>query len=300
MRYWLLIVYAWLVAAAAPCQAATAEVVFVIDMRDVIRAGQFDAAHDTVGVRGGTSPLTWSKSLLATPIAGQPGRYRAQLHMDVSGEAGQGVQYKFKVESPAQPDEGWEPARNRVFAAVTGQVMVERAFGSDPGLPPPQRTGHIERLGRPASAFVSPREVQVWLSPSYEAEPLRRFPVLYLHDGQNVFDNQAAGAEWQVDEAAQKLVLSNAVQPMIIVAVASNGQRTLDYTPWLDVVEGRREGGEMLAGARALRDVLQAKGWPMHYLEAQSADHSEAAWAARVEDMLKFLYSSAQPGKARP
>lgn len=117
--------------------------------------------------------------------------------MVVSGEAGQRVQSKFKV---------------------------ERAFENDPGLPPPQRTGQIERLGRPASAFVSPREVQVWLPPSHGAEPLRRFPVLYLHDDQSLFDKHAAGAEWQVDEAAQKLVLSDAVQPMILYANAQTGK----------------------------------------------------------------------------
>jgi predicted alpha/beta superfamily hydrolase len=57
--------------------------------------------------------------------------------------------------------------------------------------------------------------------------------MLYLHDGQNVFDAAAAGAEWQVDETAQRLVEAGAVQPMIIVAVAvaSTGVRLDDYTP---------------------------------------------------------------------
>ena len=71
----------------------------------------------------------------------------------------------------------------------------------------------------------------MWLPPGYDSEPQRRYPVLYLHDGQNLFDGIAAGAEWHVDETAQRLVLASAVRPLIIVGVSSTGTRTLDYTP---------------------------------------------------------------------
>ena len=123
------------------------------------------------------------------------------------------------------------------------QQQLTRAFGSTTAALPLQRTGRIDRIAPRPSAFVSPREVQVWLPPGYDSQPGRRYPVLYLHDGQNVFDAEAAGAEWQFDETAQRLVLAGEVAPLIIVAVASNRDRISDYTPVRDLSQGHAEGG---------------------------------------------------------
>jgi predicted alpha/beta superfamily hydrolase len=133
-----------------------------------------------------------------------------------------------------------------------GAQALARAFGSGVDIPV-QRSGEIETLPAIHSAFVSAREVQVWLPPGYREAPQRRYPVLYLHDGQNVFDARAAGAEWQVDEHAQRGVLQGALQPMIIVAVASNGDRMTDYAP---VAQPRPEGGKVGGGAEAYARYL--------------------------------------------
>jgi len=105
----------------------------------------------------------------------------------------------------------------------------------------------------------------VWLPPGYERDTDQRYPVLYLHDGQNVFDAQAAGAEWQVDEAAQKGVASGRLRPFIIVAVASNETRTRDYTPTEMTIPAERlgrpaperQGGGAAAYARFLVEELK-------------------------------------------
>jgi predicted alpha/beta superfamily hydrolase len=126
-------------------------------------------------------------------------------------------------------------------------VTLDRVFGSTPDAPPLQRTGRIDRIAARPSAHVSPREVQVWLPPGYEQDDGRRYPVLYLHDGQNVFDAAAAGAEWQVDETAQRLVLAGDVAPLIIVGVAVGDTRIQDYTP----VPGRGPGSVVAGGGAA-------------------------------------------------
>jgi predicted alpha/beta superfamily hydrolase len=82
-----------------------------------------------------------------------------------------------------------------------------------------------------ASAHVEARRVQVWLPPGYRTQPQRRWRVLYLHDGQNVFDAQAAGSEWRFDETAQRLALEGLIDPPLIVAIDSTAQRIHDYTP---------------------------------------------------------------------
>ena len=101
------------------------------------------------------------------------------------------------------------------------------------------------------------RTVRLYLPPSYGIESKRRYPVLYLHDGQNVFDGLAAGAEWQVDETAQRLVLAGEVAPMIVVAVASNADRFTDYTPVPGQVQGQRTGGGAAAYGRYLVQELK-------------------------------------------
>ncbi len=59
---------------------------------------------------------------------------------------------------------------------------------------------------------------------------------------------------------------------------------------WVDI--GGREGPEAIAGARALRDRLKARGWNdrLHYEEDRRADHSERAWARRIPRVLEFLF----------
>jgi predicted alpha/beta superfamily hydrolase len=78
------------------------------------------------------------------------------------------------------------------------------------------------------------RDVLVYLPPGYRRSTTRRYPVLYLHDGQNVFDAATAfgGSEWGADETAQRLVLAKLIEPVIIVAVANAGEARLhEYTP---------------------------------------------------------------------
>ena len=80
----------------------------------------------------------------------------------------------------------------------------------------------------------------VYLPPGYRRFSLRRYPVLYLHDGQNVFDaaTSFAGVEWGVDETAQRLIHRKLIEPLIIVAVANIGEeRVHEYAPTPAVIE---------------------------------------------------------------
>ena len=100
------------------------------------------------------------------------------------------------------------------FKGITGKVVYERAFRSE---------------------FVAPRDVEIWLPPSYEASPEKRYPVIYMHDGQNVFDPAASkysGWDWGVDEAMTALISSGDVSEAIIVAPYSIDKwRNADYFP---------------------------------------------------------------------
>jgi predicted alpha/beta superfamily hydrolase len=86
----------------------------------------------------------------------------------------------------------------------------------------------------------------VYLPPNYERRPNRRYPVLYLQDGQNVFDGETSfihGQEWFVDETAEWMIRTGQIEPLIIAAIYNAGDSRIDeYTPTID--ETLHRGGK--------------------------------------------------------
>ena len=82
------------------------------------------------------------------------------------------------------------------------------------------------------STLVPPRTVQVWLPPDY-ASSTRRYPVIYLHDGQNVYDTPApfSGKSWAAHRALATLIAERKVRTAILVAVWNNDNRIGEYMP---------------------------------------------------------------------
>jgi len=84
--------------------------------------------------------------------------------------------------------------------------------------------------------YRNTRFLRVWLPPGYDdtGNGGRRYPVLYLNDGQNLFEGATSftGIEWQVDETAERLIREGAVPPMIIVGIDNTGEERLrEYMP---------------------------------------------------------------------
>jgi predicted alpha/beta superfamily hydrolase len=96
-------------------------------------------------------------------------------------------------------------------------------------------TGNIEHHSEFASHILNnSRDIWIYLPPGYRKATHSRYPVLYLHDGQNVFDAATAfgGIEWNADETAERLIKQRLIEPLIIVAVANAGEdRIHEYTP---------------------------------------------------------------------
>jgi predicted alpha/beta superfamily hydrolase len=96
-------------------------------------------------------------------------------------------------------------------------------------------TGNIKRHRRFSSEILgNRRDVLVYLPRDYRRFSRQRYPVLYLHDGQNIFDaaTSFAGVEWSVDETAERLIQRKLIEPLIIVAVANTGEERIDeYAP---------------------------------------------------------------------
>jgi len=84
--------------------------------------------------------------------------------------------------------------------------------------------------------YRNDRFLRVWLPPGYDdaQNAARQYPVLYLNDGQNLFEPATSfnGVEWQVDETANRLIREQVIAPMIIVGIDNTGKdRLREYMP---------------------------------------------------------------------
>jgi predicted alpha/beta superfamily hydrolase len=100
------------------------------------------------------------------------------------------------------------------------------------------------------------RHIWVYLPPGYEKSTGSRYPVLYMQDGQNVFNRETAfaGVDWGADEAAEILIRGRFIQEIIIVAVSNTPARESEYT---HIPDEDKAGGKLDNYARFLIDELK-------------------------------------------
>lgn len=93
-----------------------------------------------------------------------------------------------------------------------------------------------------SESLANGRQLTIFLPPGYDDQQEHRYPVLYMHDGQNLFDPEKAfgGEPWRVDRTAAALSEAGRIQPPIIVGIDHSGlERITEYTPTHD----RKRGG---------------------------------------------------------
>ncbi|MGC1634994.1 MAG: alpha/beta hydrolase-fold protein [Candidatus Acidiferrales bacterium] len=119
--------------------------------------------------------------------------------------------------------------------------------------------GQLRKHEKFSSRFLSKkRDLIVYTPGIYEKRPDLKFPVLYLEDGQNLFDPATSfipGQYWRVGETADALIAQGAIQPLVIVGIYNTGkQRLAEYTPTRDRKLG---GGKADKYGRLLVETLQ-------------------------------------------
>ncbi|MGI4735417.1 MAG: alpha/beta hydrolase [Janthinobacterium lividum] len=199
----------------------------------------------------------WNPAAPGYALAPRPdGSYQLTLPATVHGPQA----FKFTRGSWAtgEADAGFQPRANRTAdfgagpATLTLQVVAwqDQRPGGAPAtlLPKPHTAAPNVRIL--ADSFRLPqlggRRRRIWLyvPPDY-ATSQRRYPVLYLQDGQNIFDEATAYAgEWAVDETLNQLKASGQDPTgCLVVAIDNGGERRLDeYSPWVN--ERLKKGGE--------------------------------------------------------
>src|ERR1700684_1087349 len=97
-------------------------------------------------------------------------------------------------------------------------------------------TGDLRLHEFSSRIFRNTRFLRVWLPPGYDdpANSRRYYPVLYLNDGQNLFEAATSftGVEWQVDETSDRLIREGVIPPIIIVGMDNDSkERHREYMP---------------------------------------------------------------------
>jgi predicted alpha/beta superfamily hydrolase len=109
--------------------------------------------------------------------------------------------------------------------------------------------------------FASPqlgneRALRIYLPPSYNENLAKRYPVLYMHDGQNLFDAKTAayGVEWGVGKTANRLIATGVMDEIIVVGIDNTPNRIPEYTPCCDPKYG---GGKLDAYQAFIVDTVK-------------------------------------------
>jgi len=120
----------------------------------------------------------------------------------------------------------------RLFAILLAMFVATPAFAGDGTGPVHVSAGTIVDLGVLKSRYADPRRVVVWLPPGYSKRG-PKYSVLYMHDGQNLFDKATAGygMEWEIDEHLSRLIAEKKVRPTIVVGIWNTPKRLQEYVP---------------------------------------------------------------------
>lgn len=121
-------------------------------------------------------------------------------------------------------------------------------------------TGNIEKVdGFTSKVLGNTRNLIVYLPPGY-ADSKQKYPVLYVHDGQNIFDGATSyipNQEWRMDEAAEALIKAKIIEPIIIVGISNAGsERSNEYLPTNFAMGNQRIGGKADRYGQMIREEI--------------------------------------------
>ncbi|MFL6710141.1 MAG: alpha/beta hydrolase [Massilia sp.] len=100
------------------------------------------------------------------------------------------------------------------------------------------------------------RPLRIYTPPGYDAHPARRYPVIYMHDGQNLFDPKTAsfGTAWDIGTTIDRLVAQGRMEEVIVVGIDNSKERIGEYTPCCDPKHG---GGQLAAYEAFIVDTVK-------------------------------------------
>lgn len=165
--------------------------------------------------------------------------------------AGSSIEYKFTRGSWSTVEKGLsgEEIQNRVYVFGGSSVVNVTVFkwADEGGASTSTAAANVKIV---STDFLMPqfnrtRRIWIYFPPDYETSG-KNYPVLYMHDGQNLFDNQTSFAgEWKVDETLNNLAALGKLVP-IVVGIDNGPERMSEYTPWTNPEYGGGDGAKYM------------------------------------------------------
>lgn len=139
---------------------------------------------------------------------------------------------------------------DRLQAGVNFQRSMESMI--------PFVTGTIKRIDDFPSRFVEARTVDIWTPPTYDESAKIGYPVIYMHDGQNLFCSETSfiGIDWGIDAAMCRLISEGTIKAALVVGIWNTPLRMREYTP-------QRQLESQAAGAMMARCIDEHGGKPL-------------------------------------
>jgi predicted alpha/beta superfamily hydrolase len=139
---------------------------------------------------------------------------------------------------------------------LAAHALLVAGDGANAEPQPPGVTGVLRHHLPFPSVLVAPRNVDVWLPPTYETVSGGRYPVVYMHDGQNLFDPATSfiGVDWGIDETMTRLIAERRIREAIVVGIWNTPKRREEYLP-AKMFLSLKEGEEREAAFRGLADA---------------------------------------------
>ena len=154
------------------------------------------------------------------------------------------INFKFTQGSWETVETGIQDNRKYTFGNKTETVKIKISNWEDNTLKESTATKNVSIL---SEDFYIPqldkkRRIWVYLPPNYDTSN-KSYPVMYMHDGQNLFDNNTSYAgEWEVDETLNKLYQDKRFE-LIVIGIDNAGEKRMDeYSPWKHKEYGGGEG----------------------------------------------------------
>lgn len=156
--------------------------------------------------------------------------------------------------------------------------------------------GHLERYDAFPSDWVDARTVEVWLPASYAQTPDRRYPVLYMHDGQNLFDPglSFSGIDWGVDETLTQQAEAGQIAEVIAVGIWNTPKRILEYMPQQPLVQKRNRRAREVFAARYGGEP--ASDWYLNFIVTELKPFMDAAYRTLPEPAQTTMIGSSMGG----
>lgn len=156
----------------------------------------------------------------------------------------------------------------------------------------PHVTGEVIIIPEFSSAVVAPRQIEIWLPPDYH-ESENSYPVLYMHDGQNLFNPKTSytGVDWDVDGTMTRLIETGKVRPAIVVGIWNTENRLGEYMPEKPV----REAGTSDELTERTGQQLKADNY-LRFLVYELKPHIDENYRTLPQPENTFIMGSSMGG----